>query len=109
MALEGKLRDAFVTYASTKSSPILQQSFLDWVFMAYPEAFLAFEKTEDGTIFADIRSLLKEGNKLDAIKTYRTRTGVSLAQAKEWVERFAKIQDLVHECYTEDLEDQETP
>lgn len=35
---------------------------------------------------AEVRSLLKEGNKIAAIKEYRRITGVGLAEAKEAVE-----------------------
>jgi hypothetical protein len=35
---------------------------------------------------AEVRSLLREGNKIAAIKEYRSITGVGLAEAKEAVE-----------------------
>ena len=36
----------------------------------------------------EIRALLKSGQKIEAIKRYRERTGVGLREAKDYVEQF---------------------
>ena len=41
-----------------------------------------------------VRELLAEGRKIEAIKVYRERTGVGLADAKEAVERIARQRGL---------------
>ncbi|MBX3359314.1 MAG: ribosomal protein L7/L12 [Phycisphaeraceae bacterium] len=47
--------------------------------------FLQVEMPVDG--MEDIRAMAAAGNKIGAIKAYRERTGVGLAEAKEAVER----------------------
>lgn len=39
---------------------------------------------------AELRSLLANGRKIEAIKRYRERTGVGLAEAKQFVETFER-------------------
>jgi len=42
------------------------------------------------TVDQDVVSLLREGKKIDAIKLYRDKTGVGLAEAKQAVEALAR-------------------
>jgi ribosomal protein L7/L12 len=45
------------------------------------------ELPDDG--FNDVRQLMQAGDKIGAIKLYRQRTGASLVEAKNFVEREA--------------------
>ncbi|HEX4145257.1 MAG TPA: ribosomal protein L7/L12 [Pirellulales bacterium] len=38
----------------------------------------------------EIRRLLAEGRKIDAIKLYRQETGLGLTEAKDWIERLER-------------------
>jgi ribosomal protein L7/L12 len=48
-------------------------------------AFLQIRMPEDD--HADIRAMIAAGDKIGAIKAYRERTGMGLAEAKQAVER----------------------
>jgi ribosomal protein L7/L12 len=51
--------------------------------------------TQGTSAEADLLDLLRQGQKVQAIKVYRERTGTSLREAKEAVERLAAQQDIV--------------
>lgn len=52
------------------------------------------ERPDDGSWEAEVVSLLRQGQKIPAIKIYRERTGVGLKEAKEAVEAIATEQDI---------------
>jgi ribosomal protein L7/L12 len=51
----------------------------------------------DESLEADVRSLLTQNRKIEAIKIYRERTGVGLAEAKDAVERLEQGSTLADE------------
>ena len=44
--------------------------------------------TTDSSLAPEIQDVLRRGNKIEAIKIYRERTGVGLAEAKQVIDRF---------------------
>ena len=47
-----------------------------------------FAEVSGGGLDADIQALVSSGKKINAIKLYRERTGVGLAEAKDAIERY---------------------
>lgn len=51
---------------------------------------LGLQGTIPGNIDAELRSLISEGKKIEAIKKYRMATGLGLLEAKEYVDSLRK-------------------
>ena len=48
---------------------------------------LTYIDQPDNSPFPDVAALVNKGNKLEAIKLYREKTGASLAEARDFVDR----------------------
>ena len=62
-----------------------------------PEVDRFAEVTAGGGLDADIQQLVTDGRKINAIKLYRERTGVGLAEAKDAIEAWERRYRLGYE------------
>ena len=54
----------------------------------------ACEMFQGYQVYPDVLRRMKQGQKINAIKEFRTQTGLGLKEAKDWVENYMSVHEL---------------